>query len=223
MSSGYVYILINDSFNDLIKIGKTTINAEERAKQLSKGSGVPTPFRVAYQLYVNNCDVTEKRIHDELNDYRINPNREFFKYPLYKAINLIQMLNGSQINGEEKYEALDILTELKDKFRDYINPKIVSARIYQTEDTVYFEQTVNIYGNDHFLKDQLITRTDLGFIVEGGDIDIDELMFKSSCSVIGNAQKFITLDSYSIINCFDDLFTEEATQKVAEKYKFDSF
>lgn len=217
MSTGYIYILINDSFNGLIKIGKTTVNVEERAKQLSKGSGVPTPFRVAYQLFVNNCDVTEKKIHDELNDYRVNPNREFFKYPLHKAIELIYMLNSAQITGEEKYEAIDILAKLKEKFRDYINPKIISARIYQTEDTVYFEQIVYIYGNDHFLKDQLITRTDLGFISDGDDID--ELMFKSSCSVVENAKKFIELDSYSIINCFDNLFTEEATQNVLKEYK----
>lgn len=221
MSSGFIYIMINDYYNGLIKIGKTTISAEERAKQLSKGSGVPTPFRVAYQLYVNNCDVTEKKIHDELNDYRVNPNREFFKYPLHKAIDLICKLNSTQVIVEEKYEAIDILAELKEKFRDYINPKIISARIYQTKDTVYFEQTVYIYENDHFLKDQVITRTDLGFIVEGDDID--ELMFKSSCSVIKNAQKFMELDSYSIINCFDDLFTEEGVQKAVEEYRLNKF
>lgn len=219
MSSGFIYIMINDSYNGLIKIGKTTISAEERAKQLSRESGVPTAFRVAYELYVDDCDAAEKKIHNNLNEYRINPNREFFKYPLYKAIDLIQMLNSPQIKGEEKYEALDILSELKEKFKDYINPKIISARIYQTEDTVYFEQTVYKYGKEGFVKDQLITRTDLSFISEGRGED----MFNFSYTVKENAQKFILLDSYSIINCFDDLFTEEATQKVAEKYKFASF
>ncbi|MDG5852449.1 GIY-YIG nuclease family protein [Clostridium beijerinckii] len=222
MSSGFIYIMINDSFNGLIKIGKTTVDAEERAKQLSKGSGVPTPFRVASQLYVSNCDATEKKIHDELNDYRVNPNREFFKYPLHKAIDLIYMLNRTQqISWEEKYESIDILEELKEKFGEYINPKIISARIYQTEDTVYFEQTVYKYGDEGFLKDQLITRTDLGFIVEGESID--EPMFKSSHSVIENAQKFSILNSYSIINCFDDLFTEEGIQKAVEEYRLNNF
>lgn len=219
MSSGFIYIMINDSYNGLIKIGRTTISAEERAKQLSSDSGVPTPFRVAYQTYVDDCEGAEKKIHHELHEYRINPNREFFKYPLHRAIDLIQGLNNkSQMKGEEQYEALDILSELRERFEGYIDPKIISARIYQTQDTVYFEQTIYKYDKG-FLKDQLITRTDLAFIVKGPD---EGLMFKPSNTVKENAQEFFSLDSYSIINCIDGLFTKEATLKVAEEYEYNS-
>ena len=52
---GYVYILINQSYRygglrrKLLKIGQTSRNPEERAKELSS-TGVPTPFEVAYYI-----------------------------------------------------------------------------------------------------------------------------------------------------------------------------
>lgn len=93
MGAGYVYILINKSLDGLIKIGSTTLGAEERARQLSSSTGVPTPFMVAYEIYVDNSTKLEKQIHNLLDEFRVNPNREFFKYPLHKAIELIQKLN----------------------------------------------------------------------------------------------------------------------------------
>ena len=47
---GYVYILVNDSMPGLIKIGKTARNSLARAKDLSSSTGVPTPFKVAFEL-----------------------------------------------------------------------------------------------------------------------------------------------------------------------------
>lgn len=61
MEYGYIYILNNNSMSGLIKIGSTVINAQERAKQISSNTGVPTPFKVAYELYVPNYKEFEKR------------------------------------------------------------------------------------------------------------------------------------------------------------------
>jgi T5orf172 domain len=49
MTSGYVYILINTSFDGMIKVGRTTRDPQERARELSWATGIPTPFRVAYE------------------------------------------------------------------------------------------------------------------------------------------------------------------------------
>ena len=48
MAQGFVYILVNPAFPGYIKVGKTTKTPEERAKELSAATGVPTPFIVAY-------------------------------------------------------------------------------------------------------------------------------------------------------------------------------
>ena len=41
---GYVYILENASMPGLIKIGKTSRDSVERARELSSATGVPTGF-----------------------------------------------------------------------------------------------------------------------------------------------------------------------------------
>jgi len=43
-TAGYVYILINAAFPEFIKIGLTTLDPKERARQLSVGTGIPAPM-----------------------------------------------------------------------------------------------------------------------------------------------------------------------------------
>lgn len=55
MNAGYIYILLNKSLDGLIKVGSTTLGAKERTRQLSASTGVPMPFIVAYEIYIENC------------------------------------------------------------------------------------------------------------------------------------------------------------------------
>ena len=58
--------------------GKTP---EERAKELS-GTGLPSPYRVAFSKSTNLTGEVEKEIHKHLDEYRLRSNREFFKADL---------------------------------------------------------------------------------------------------------------------------------------------
>lgn len=89
MNSGYVYILINESMPGLIKIGKTQRDSRSRARELFK-TGVPTPFQVAFEIFSDDYEKVEKKVHDEISDFRVNHTREFFKYPIDKAITILQ-------------------------------------------------------------------------------------------------------------------------------------
>jgi T5orf172 domain len=94
-SPGRIYVMVNSLFQkDLIKIGKTTRTSEERAKEISSGTGIPTEFNVAYDLYVANCDLAERIIHERLAKFRVSDNREFFKIPLKQAISIIEEAVG---------------------------------------------------------------------------------------------------------------------------------
>lgn len=95
---GYVYILINASMPGLIKVGMTTRSVEERAEELSRATGVPTAFVVAYKVEVNDCESGEKYVHSVLEDkgYRVNKNREFFTAPLYVAVDAINEYKSSE-------------------------------------------------------------------------------------------------------------------------------
>ena len=96
---GYVYILENEAMPGLIKIGKTSRDSTERARELSATTGVPTPFKVAFELSSADYGKLEKEMHNELADHRVASNREFFKYPIDKAITLLKRFESEKRNG----------------------------------------------------------------------------------------------------------------------------
>ena len=77
-SKGYIYILENDEMPGLYKVGWTERSADERAKELS-GTGLPTPYKVAYSKSTNLTADIEKTIHKNLDYCRLRSNREFFE------------------------------------------------------------------------------------------------------------------------------------------------
>ena len=87
----YIYILINPSLIGKLKIGKTRTSPEKRAKEISSATGVPTPFIVAYEAVVGDCDAAERAVHETLaaRGYRITPNREFFDVTLKYAVDIV--------------------------------------------------------------------------------------------------------------------------------------
>lgn len=94
---GYVYVMINPSYKDIVKIGKTTKDPEERAKELSSATGVATPFLVVYKRLFNNCNTAEKMLHQILTERgcRVNEAREFFSVSITDAIDLILSIKDS--------------------------------------------------------------------------------------------------------------------------------
>ena len=114
MNNGYVYVLINQSLKGMVKIGKTRKKPDDRAKELSSSTGVPTPFFVAYKIFVNDCDQAEKYIHNLLTSkgIRISNNREFFHIPLDEIIKIMvkaeSIFHTSSVDSEiDSYESSD--------------------------------------------------------------------------------------------------------------------
>lgn len=88
---GYIYVLMNPSMEGIVKIGKTNRDPQQRAKELSATTGVPTPFVVVYDEYFEDCTLAENFVHAYLEHqgYRVSENREFFKVPLKYAISAV--------------------------------------------------------------------------------------------------------------------------------------
>jgi len=98
--AGRVYVLRNEHMRELlVKVGKTVREAENRAKELTKATGVPGKYHVLVQEYVYDVDYAERLIHDRLMSYRLQPNREFFQLPYELAIRTVISI-CAQVNRE---------------------------------------------------------------------------------------------------------------------------
>ncbi|MDE0681507.1 MAG: GIY-YIG nuclease family protein [Candidatus Poribacteria bacterium] len=139
---GYVYILTNESYRygwlrrRLLKIGQTNKKPEDRAKELSS-TGVPTPFEVAHSLQSDRYREIEKEMHRELKQFRSNKDREFFKYPLKKAIKLLNELNQkiSPTEPDPTNEARPVI-QAQEVNNIVINPIRVSGNDYQVKEGI---------------------------------------------------------------------------------------
>lgn len=76
---GFVYCMANESMPGVYKIGYTASPPNTRAEQLSHGTGVPSPYKVLFYAEMPSAMAWEKVIHQELSEYRVSENREFFK------------------------------------------------------------------------------------------------------------------------------------------------
>lgn len=79
MDSGYLYALANESMPGVFKVGCTSRNPFERAKEL-RTTGVPTPFFVVATILVPDMRLAEASAHAllALRGERVDGNREFF-------------------------------------------------------------------------------------------------------------------------------------------------
>lgn len=100
MAKGYIYIMTNPSFPNMVKIGYAT-DVEARREQLSN-SALPYKFEV-YATYETSGKLEDKKLHkliDSLNPgLRISKDREFYKMSAEKAYALLEtiaIISGTQ-------------------------------------------------------------------------------------------------------------------------------
>ncbi|MEY8241906.1 MAG: GIY-YIG nuclease family protein [Gammaproteobacteria bacterium] len=86
---GFVYILSNESLPGLLKIGFTSLLAEDRAKDLFT-TGLPTEFKVEFRVCSSYPRAVERRAHEIMESCRLSVRREFFKISLSDAINSVR-------------------------------------------------------------------------------------------------------------------------------------
>lgn len=90
VNPGIVYILRNSSYQEtIVKIGRTSRSSELRASELSRPTGIATPFEVLYEEAVADCERAEQIVHGRLSKWRVNESREFFNVPLKDAVRAV--------------------------------------------------------------------------------------------------------------------------------------
>ena len=100
MEQGWVYVLVNASIPGLVKVGQTTGLPKMRAAELSRHTGVATPFVLVFEQSFADCIAAERDVHAILDrcGMRYKPNREFFFGPIPEIIQLL--LEYAQETGD---------------------------------------------------------------------------------------------------------------------------
>lgn len=214
MTSGFVYVLLNPSYPDLVKIGLTERTSEERAREL-RTSGVPTPFIVIYDELVSDCGAVEDAIHRRLAGYRVSDDREFFRIPVKEAIRTLQEeAAGFGVNPLALKRRVEILPALKQIYRGYLKPDIVSVAVVQPPGVCFLEIVRRATDSS---ESEIVEREDLQIFM-GKDYDTD--LFPPDAPVNENAEKFVNeLDAYDLIMTGMPLFTEPAIQEIASLWE----
>ena len=103
---GSVYVLTNPSFPGQVKVGATTRTGEHRRNELSRATGVPTEFEIAFEATFADVWGAERAAHVHLAPYRVNGNREFFRCDVATAVKVIQHLQGLESHDRGAVERL---------------------------------------------------------------------------------------------------------------------
>lgn len=105
--AGWVYVLSNEYMPGIYKIGMTTTSPETRAKELSSATGVPFPFKVEAAFHCENPSNSERLIHEDLQDVRINDSREFFQDNLEDLESLCEQHCEAKVGESVEYLAMN--------------------------------------------------------------------------------------------------------------------
>tara|TARA_B100000787_G_scaffold156732_1_gene133066 strand:- start:700 stop:1986 length:1287 start_codon:yes stop_codon:yes gene_type:complete len=109
---GYVYVLSNEAYPNIYKIGSTYGLPEERAEELT-GTGHLTPFKVVGKIRIKSAEYYEKSIHKLLNEYRVKQGREFFKLDLDKIKDCLKQVFEISRKGEKKITLSELKLEIR--------------------------------------------------------------------------------------------------------------
>jgi len=91
--SEYLYLLSNPAMPNLVKVGTTRNEPDERLRQLFS-TGVPQPFVLEFCAIVKDGQVAERLTHEGLAEFRLSSNREFFKVGVLEAIQITRLAIG---------------------------------------------------------------------------------------------------------------------------------
>lgn len=102
--AGFVSIMSNPAFPQLLKIGKLRKDPTgDRVKELNQ-TGVPEPFKVEYYAFVSDETKIEKAVHHQFQSLRPNHKKEFFSINVFAAVDATRAT--SKKLGGIKYEEI---------------------------------------------------------------------------------------------------------------------
>ncbi|MGM1461496.1 GIY-YIG nuclease family protein [Bacillus cereus group sp. BceL310] len=142
-NNGYVYVLINPAIPEMVKVGMTTRDPEDRVEELSSATGVPNQFILVYKERFVDCVLAEKMAHEilEARGCRVAQNREFFNVAIPEAINVVLEVKKhlqEHKSVETNTNKLAVKSTQTDNIKDLISGLLETAKshYFGTNDTL---------------------------------------------------------------------------------------
>ena len=163
---GYVYVMSNPSMPNLLKIGVTQNSVEERKRNLSQHTGVPTPFQVEYECEVEDCYGIEKLIKSIFAPCRVNPKKEFYNVNVPQVVALLQLVEIRNTTEEATAELADSKRNPRFRFAEMNIPEGADLHFVKDEDVVVKVIANNkVLWNDKRYSLSKLTKKLMGYIV----------------------------------------------------------
>jgi hypothetical protein len=200
----YIYVMSNPSYDPpMLKIGWTRDHPSIRAEHLYT-SGIPTPFTVEGVITTTQGNKLEKKIHDHLEIFRVNPKREFFEISIDELYEILR--------NELKLE-LKSITDLPRP----INKKINNAvhQIYSLYES-FKKETDEFFGKFAKEKSDLEVKQKSVYIidVEYSQTDLDMLGFEE------DEKRRIKNDLYSQTALYMHGYEEDEERRIKNDFDF---
>ncbi|MDE3023380.1 MAG: GIY-YIG nuclease family protein [Pseudomonadota bacterium] len=120
MNYGFVYVLGHPCMPGIYKVGFTERSPRARIEELNKSTSVPGDFYLICYAEFEDPRNYEQAIHEILKEFRVTPNREFFKCDLMRITNLVMHEDAWSRCEHEMYP---ILFEESPMFRQSLKDK----------------------------------------------------------------------------------------------------
>ncbi|MGA5039271.1 GIY-YIG nuclease family protein [Streptomyces capoamus] len=227
---GVIYILANSLIPGVLKIGRTNRESTERAREISRATGVPTEYEVIYDQIVSDASAAEKELHSLLRIYRVNSQREFFRIPTREAIRHVQDICARYpVNEVVEAVEIDALPAMETRMRRWLRRDLVTMKFVQYPDLCLIKWVIqpdfrklaayeNIFDlavigdeRDRCIEDR--ARHGDNYQCEGG------YFCPTHYSAKENFELFIELDPYSMIMTGLDILAPEASDYVAHLWE----
>ncbi len=207
MSIGFVYVLLNPAFPRQIKIGRSRVESQKRAKELSRQTGVPHDFIVLYDEMVGDNEEVERLMHERFADDRITRNKEFFYTKPKDAIRALrEFATRFPANPSDPVLHADLMEYLSSRFSEYLDPNITDICLVQLPDICYLEVTRLAGKKKHTTREQPPLW------------DIETPATPTFAVLEANATKLKSLNEYDWI-MIANLFPGDIAQRIADEWE----
>lgn len=98
----------------LLKLGATTLDPHERARQLTASTSSPTPFFVVYSRCVPDVNRAESMMHERFADRRVNGGREYFQVSVLEACTALDRIAAGEVLSEFKTPYAELFNTFPD-------------------------------------------------------------------------------------------------------------